>query len=485
MKTNRRSFIKLAGAAGTGMLAVGATSCKQENMPFAATWEAANAKHTQHFNMCGFGAPKLETVRIGFIGLGNRGPSSLRRLTLLEGVEIKAICDHRKERIAVGEKILKDAGLPPAATYGDNDDAWKQMCERDDIDLIYQVTPWRLHAPVSIYAMEHGKHAASEMPAALTIEDLWKLVETSERTRKHYMMLENCCYDFFELLVLNMARQGFFGDIIHADAGYLHDQTSISFGKTNYPNMWLLRESQTRNGNHYPTHGLGPVCQVMDINRGDRLEYMTSMQSNDFSWGKKAAELARTDPFYKEFDTNSYRGNMNTSTIRTAKGRTIMLQHDVTSPRPYSRLYMVSGTKAVAQKYPLPGKIATAHEWFTEEQLAEVTEKYTPEIVKRIGELAKKVGGHGGMDFMMDWRLIDCLRNGIPLDEDVYDAAAWSSIVPLSEWSVSNGSKPVPVPDFTCGSYVSNIPVDIELSKGGNTGVRLIDKDEAKNQQEV
>jgi hypothetical protein len=210
----------------------------------------------------------------------------------------------------------------------------------------------------------------------------------------------------------------------------------------------------------------------MDINRGDRLEYMTSTQSNDFSWGKKAAELAKTDPFYKEFDTNSYRGNMNTSVIRTAKGKTIMLQHDVTSPRPYSRHYMISGTKAVAQKYPLPGKIATGETWFTEEQMQELNVKYKPEIVKRIGELAREIGGHGGMDFMMDWRLIDCLRNGLPLDQDVYDAASWSSIVPLSEWSVANGSKPIQIPDFTCGSYQNNVPVDIHLSEGGNTRVR-------------
>lgn len=454
-------------------------------MQFEETLNAVTKKHTQIFNMCGYGAPKLEKVRIGFIGLGNRGPSSLRRLILLEGVEIKALCEIRKERLALGEKILKDAGLPEVATYGDSEDAWKQMCQRDDIDLIYQVTPWRLHTPVSVYAMEHGKHAASEMPAALTIDDCWKLVETSEQTRRHFMMLENCCYDFFELMVLNMVRQGYFGDIIHADAGYLHDQTEISFSKTQYPNMWLLRESQTRNGNHYPTHGLGPVCQVMDINRGDRLEYMTSTQSNDFCWGKKAAELAKTDSFYKEFDTNSFRGNMNTSVIRTAKGKTIMLQHDVTSPRPYSRLYMVSGTKAVAQKYPLPGKIATGETWFAEEQMQELNEKYTPEIVKRIGEMAKKVGGHGGMDFMMDWRLIDCLRNGLPLDQDVYDAAVWSSIVPLSEWSVSNGSGPIQIPDFTCGSYHKNIPVDITLSKGGNTGVRMIRENETENQQKV
>ncbi|MDY0098807.1 MAG: Gfo/Idh/MocA family oxidoreductase [Bacteroidales bacterium] len=474
MKTNRRDFIKTAGFAGTGVMAAGLASCRSNDMPLAATLDAVRESHSQIFNMCGYSAPKLDSVRVGLIGLGHRGPSSLRNLTLVEGVEIKAICDIRKERLEIGEKVIRDAGLPPATTYGENEDSWKQMCERDDIDLIYQVTPWRLHTPVSVYAMEQGKHAACEMPAALTIEDCWKLVETSEKTRKHFMMLENCCYDFFELMILNMVRQGFFGDVIHADASYLHDQTEIQFAKNNYPGMWLLKESQTRNGNHYPTHGLGPVCQVMDINRGDRLQQMTSTQSNDFSWGKKAAEMAKTDSFYKEFDTNSYRGNMNTSVIRTARGRTIMLQHDVSSPRPYSRHYMISGTKAVAQKYPLPARISTSEEWFTDEQMAEITEQYTPQIVRHIGDLARKVGGHGGMDFLMDWRLIDCLRNGLPLDQDVYDAAAWSSIVPLSEWSVANGSQPIAIPDFTCGSYAANIPVDITLSRGGTTGVREI-----------
>lgn len=474
MKTNRRDFIKTAGFAGTGVMAAGLASCRSNDMPLAATLDAVRESHSQIFNMCGYSAPKLDSVRVGLIGLGHRGPSSLRNLTLVEGVEIKAICDIRKERLEIGEKVIRDAGLPPATTYGENEDSWKQMCERDDIDLIYQVTPWRLHTPVSVYAMEQGKHAACEMPAALTIEDCWKLVETSEKTRKHFMMLENCCYDFFELMILNMVRQGFFGDVIHADASYLHDQTEIQFAKNNYPGMWLLKESQTRNGNHYPTHGLGPVCQVMDINRGDRFQQMTSTQSNDFSWGKKAAEMAKTDSFYKEFDTNSYRGNMNTSVIRTARGRTIMLQHDVSSPRPYSRHYMISGTKAVAQKYPLPARISTSEEWFTDEQMAEITEQYTPQIVRHIGDLARKVGGHGGMDFLMDWRLIDCLRNGLPLDQDVYDAAAWSSIVPLSEWSVANGSQPIAIPDFTCGSYAANIPVDITLSRGGTTGVREI-----------
>ena len=488
MGTNRRDFIKVAGVASTGMITGGITSCNTEEMALAHIKENAEKPHEQIFNMSGYQAPPLETVRIGFIGLGHRGPSSLRRLCLIEGVEIKALCDIRAESLEKGQKILTDSGMPPAREYGKDENDWKRMCESNDIDLIYQVTPWRLHTPVSVFAMEHNKHAAVEMPAALTIEDCWKLVTTSEKTRKHCMMLENCCYDFFELLILNMVRQGVFGEIIHVDAAYIHDQIEIAFKKNNYPGMWLLKESQWRNGNHYPTHGLGPACQVLNINRGDRLNTLVSMQSNDYSYGPRASEMAENDPFYEEYDTNSYRGNMNTSVIRTALGKTIMLQHDVSSPRPYSRIYMVSGTKATAQKWPLPPRISLGgHDWFSDEEMKEVENKYTPAIIKKIGELAKDVGGHGGMDFMMDWRLIDCLRNGLPLDQDVYDAAAWSSIVALTEWSVANGSQPINVPDFTCGAYKNNTPVDIELNAGGTTGVRkqLINNEDPKNQQNV
>ena len=287
-------------------------------------------------------------------------------------------------------------------------------------------------------------------------------------------MLENCCYDFFELLVLNMVRQGLFGDIIHVEGGYIHDQLEMNFNMPRSTGMWRLKESQHRNANLYPTHGLGPLCQVLNINRGDRMMFMTSTASNDFMMGRKAAEMAKKDDFYKQFDTDSYRGNMNTSVIRTEKGKTIMLQYDITSPRPYSRLQVISGTKGMSQKYPEPPRIALGDTWVSEEKMKELWEKYTPEIVKRVGELAKKVGGHGGMDFLMDWRLIDCLRNGLPMEQDVYDAAAWSSIVPLSEWSVANGSNPIAVPDFTCGSYRTNTPLDITMSKGGNTGVRTV-----------
>lgn len=285
-------------------------------------------------------------------------------------------------------------------------------------------------------------------------------------------MLENCCYDFFEMLTLNMARQGYFGEIVHGEGAYIHDLMKLNFDKEGYYNMWRLRENMERNGNLYPTHGLGPICQVMNINRGDQMDYLVSVSSNDFQMGKMAQELASTDSFFQEFAGKNYRGNMNTTTIRTKKGRTIMIQHDVTSPRPYSRIHLVSGTEGVARKWPLPGRIAKGHEWVSPEEFKALEEQYTPAITKKLGEMAKQIGGHGGMDFLMDWRLIDCLRNGLPLDQNVYDAALWSAIAPLSEWSVANRSTSIDVPDFTAGAWEKNAPVDISIDKGGTTKVK-------------
>jgi len=236
--------------------------------------------------------------------------------------------------------------------------------------------------------------------------------------------------------------------------------------------MWRLKEN-FRNGNLYPTHGLGPVAQVMNLNRGEKMEQLISMQSADFMMSKMAKELAAKDDFYKPYANKTYRGNMNTSVISTSNGRTIKLQHDVTSPNIYSRIYKISGTKGSALKYPLPGKFSFGNEedWLSDAQNSELENKYQPAIVKKIGEIAKEVGGHGGMDFLMNWRTIDCLRNGLPLDIDVYDAALWSAIAPLTEWSVANKSKPIDVPDFTSGSWKTNLPVDIMLEKGATTKV--------------
>jgi hypothetical protein len=473
MKNNRREFLKLTGLVTGAALLPGCSTAGQAAGQLGHIRKAAESTRPQRFNMCGYAAPKIETVRVGFVGVGNRGSAAVERLSYIEGVQINAICDVRPEKAAAAKDRIKTPGHQPQL-YTTGPDDWKKICEREDIDLLYVATHWALHTPIAVYAMEHGKHVAVEIPAATSVEDCWKLVETSEKTRRHCVMLENCCYDFFELLTLNMARQGFFGEIVHTEGAYIHDILESMFDRSKRFDVWRLRENSRRNGNLYPTHGLGPVCQVMNINRGDAMDYLTAMSGNDFMMGPMAEKLAAGDPFFQPFVGKHFRGNMNTTTIRTKKGRTIMLQHDVTSPRPYSRLHLVSGTKATAQKYPLPGRIATSHEgWLPEEDMIKLEEKYTPAITRKIGELAKEIGGHGGMDFMMDWRLIDCLRNGLPVDMDVYDAALWSAIGPLSEWSVANRSNSINVPDFTAGAWQKNSPVDLSLQQGGTTGVKV------------
>ena len=470
MKDNRRNFLKLTGLTGLGMVGGGIFKGFAKE-PY--TSPSTGLLKSQRFNMSGYAAPRLETVRVGFIGLGQRGPSHMMNVTKIENTEIKAVCDIRPEYAEKAKKAVQPSGHNPEVYAGDSE-AWKKLCDRKDIDLVYIATPWDMHAPMAVYAMEQGKHVCLEVPAAVTVEECWQLVETSERTRKHCMMMENCCYDFFELLTLNMARQGYFGDIIHGEGAYNHNLLGLNFDKNGYWEMWRLKENMKRNGNLYPTHGLGPICQVMNINRGDKMDYLTSSSSKDFMMAEKAKELAAKDDFYKPFVSDTYRGNANTTNIYTHNGRTIMLQHDVTSPAVYSRIHKIVGTKGSALKYPLPAKISNGGEdWLSEAEIKSLGEKYQPAIVKRVGELAKKVGGHGGMDFIMDWRTIDCLRNGLPLDQDVYDAALWSAIAPLSEWSVAHHSDAINVPDFTYGSYITNQPVDIMLEKGGNTKAKL------------
>jgi predicted dehydrogenase len=455
---NRRDFLKISGLSSLAF-----TANLNENFAAKSTIKS--------FNMSGFAAPKLDTVRVGFIGVGNRGSSAVVRVNKIEGVKTVAICDKResfaRKSIANLEKIGTKADI-----YFEGENAWKKMCERPDIDLIYIATPWHLHTPMAVYAMKQGKHVAVEVPAATTLEECWQLVETSEATKKHCMMLENTCYDFFELLTLNMARQGYFGEIVHVEGAYIHCLIDSNFSQTSYSDNWRLKQN-LRNGSLYPTHGLGPVAQILNLNRGDKMDYLVSVSSNDFSMHQRAIERAKEDAYYQDFVNKKFRGNMNTTTIKTTKGKTIMIQHDVSSPRPYSRIHIVSGTKGMAQKYPEPGKISDdKDQWINDTQMGKLVEQYNPPIIKKIGEMAKQIGGHGGMDFMMDWRLIDCLRNGLPLDQDVYDAALWSSVAPLSEASVKNRSKSIDVPDFTRGNWKTNTPVDVMLTQGGTTGVK-------------
>lgn len=475
MKANRRNFLQRV-ALGTGSLLTGLSSLakvkKDEsgNLPLAS-----HEFEPQRFNMCGYGAPKLNVVRIGIVGLGMRGSGAVERLSYIDGVEITCLCDKLPDRVTAAQKTLAKMGRPKAKEFS-GENGWKALCESKEVDLVYTPTPWNLHAPIALYAMKNGKHAATEVNAGLTIDECWQLVETSENTKKHCMMLENCCYDFFELLTLNMIRNGLFGELVHAEGAYIHDLSKeYLFNKKAYTDMWRLRENAKYSGNLYPTHGLGPIAQAFNINRGDKMDHLVSMSTNDFSLGAIAKDMAATDPFFTEFVGKPFRGNMNTTVIRTNKGKTMMLQHDVSTPRPYSRIHLLSGTKAVAQKWPDPERIAFGHSWIKEEELKKLYDQYSPPIVKHMGEIAKEVGGHGGMDFIMDWRLIDCLRNGLPLDQDVYDAAAWSSIVPLTKLSVSIKSKTVDVPDFTRGAWKTNKPVDLTLNGGATTTVRKIE----------
>lgn len=472
MSNSRRDFLKKSGLTSMGLAAgflhsYAMTQEEMEKMP-----EQAARMPLQVFNMSGYAAPKLETVRVGFVGIGNRGFDAVTRMNKIDGVEIKALCDLRPERVKLANDLVTASGHKPAL-YHTGPEEWKKLCSRDDLDLIYILTPWELHTPIAVFSMNHNKHVCVEVPAGKTLEELWLLVQTSERTRKHCMMVENCCYDFFEMTTLNMARQGFFGEIVHCEGAYIHNLTELVFSKEHFYQMWELKEYSKRTGNLYPTHGLGPICQVLNINRGDKMDYLVSVSTNDFVLGDMAKDLAAKDPFYQPFTGKHYNGNMNTSTIRTQKGKSIIVQFDVSSTRPYSRIQLVSGTKGIAMKYPEPARYATGHEWLSEEVVKDLEEKYKPAIVKKIGDAAKEVGGHGGMDFLMDWRTIDCLRNGLPLDQDVYDAALWSSVSPLSAWSVANRSNSITVPDFTRGAWKTNTPVDISLETGGTTKVKL------------
>ena len=458
MNNSRREFLRITGTAGFGL----ALSSLQDTAPRSSG---------SNYNMCGHRAPKLETVRIGFVGLGNRGPQAVLRMNRIAGVAITALCDIREEKVQTAAASLKGSPHRPTL-YSGSEYAWKKMCDSQDIDLIYICTPWHLHTPMALYAMKQGKHVAVEVPAAKTTDECWQLVETSEKTKRHCVILENCCYDFFELLTLQLARQGWLGEIVHGEGAYIHTLLEGNFSKEKYYQFWRLKEN-FRNGNLYPTHGIGPVAQVMNINRGDQFDYLVSIASADFQMQQMATELAAKDPAYKEFAGKKFRGNMNTAIIRTHAGRTIMLQHDVTSPNVYSRIYKISGTHGSALKYPLPGRLAQGHtNWLTDSEYKKLEEVHTPALVKHIGAIAKDIGGHGGMDFLMDWRIIDNLRNGLPMDMDVYDAAAWSVLAPLTGQSVAQRGRSVNIPDFTRGYWKNdNKPVDLSLSEGATTGV--------------
>ena len=416
--------------------------------------EPAPAKGQE--DMLLFAADPIDTVRTGFIGLGMRGPDAVRRFTYIDGAKVVALCDLEADRVAKSQEILAGRGKPAAAEYS-GEDGWKQLCERDDIDLVYICTNWQTHVEMAVYAMECGKHVAVEVPAAMSVAECWRLVDTSERTRKHCMMLENCVYDFFELTCLNMAQQGLFGEVLHAEGAYIHNLEPFW---DYYHDNWRLDFNQKHGGDVYATHGFGPDCQVLNIHRGDKLEYLVSMDTKSVVGLEVAKEKMGVDTFAN--------GDQTSTLVKTRNGKTILVQHNVYTPRPYDRMYQLVGTKGFADKYPNsafafePDQIADAaaeydnlssHSYVPREVRDSLMAKYKHPIAKEIEEKAREVGGHGGMDFIMDYRLVWCLRNGKPLDMDVYDAAEWSCLGELTAASIANGSKPVKIPDFTRGRW--------------------------------
>jgi len=449
-RLNRRDFLKQSGTAGLGM-ALGSMSIGNYGCAPRPQLKTEPIDHLV--------TPPIETVRVGYVGIGNQGSGHLRNLLRIEGVEIKAVCDIREERTLWALEQCEKAGKPKPTSYTRGSEDFKRMCDSEDLDLVYNATPWEWHVPISVKAMETGSHAASEVPGAITLEGCWELVETSEKYKKHCCTMENCNYDRTELMLFNMVRQGLFGELLHAECGYLHDLRGWKFGQAYYPHDWRLQYSIKRNADLYPTHGLGPVSQWMDITRGNKFEYLVSMSSPSLSLKLEAAKrhgkdhpLARTDYAL---------GDVISTLIKTKKGQSILVTHDTNSPRPYSRRILIQGTKGLARKYPeqkiyIEG-ISKPHRW---EDLSAYSEQYKHPLLTSLEEKAEGAG-HGGMDFIEDYRLIQCLREGKPTDSDVYEGATISAVVALSEKSIAANSTPVEFPDFTRGKWKTRKPLGI------------------------
>lgn len=455
MKNNftRRNFIKLS-AFTSAFLGFGGIPLQMSSESILERIDRiAEAPVRKGKSVIGLQVPPISKVRVGFIGLGNRGYDHVMLVDALapDKALVTAICDVVSSKADnVLEGLKKSGHGQKPAVFSGKTDSWKEMIKRDDIDLVIISTPWTDHASMCIETMRSGKHAAVEVPAAFLLDDLWKLVDTAEETQKNCMMMENVCYGDEELWILNMAQQGVFGTLTYAECAYIHNLRELMFSQTYYYDMWRIRHHLKYDGNLYPTHGLGPVAQYMDINRGDRFETLVSMSSLQASLDEYSETLESTNEFYKK---KGYKhGDMNNTLIKTGKGRMILVQHDVVTPRPYNRINALAGTKAYHEGYPSRlSLVDKGHDWISESDRKAYVEKYRHPLWDKLKAGIEKYGGHGGMDFVMIYRMIDCLNNGWFLDQDVYDAAAWSVVTPLSATSIEMGHMAVKFPDFTRG----------------------------------
>ncbi len=415
-------------------------------------------------SMYGFSVDAIPTLKIGIIGLGNRGGGLIEMFQYMieKGqCEIVALCDIREKQLSKAtEKLAKFQSQKPI-TYTGKEDTWKELVRQDNVDMVLVTTPWRWHTPMALFAMENGKHVACEVPIAYTLKDCWNLVTTAERTKRHCIMIENCCYNEEELFVLNMIENGVFGDLTHTEGAYLHDLRAHMLSEDYYEGQWRLHQHVTRDGNFYTTHGLGPIAFYLGIGRGDNFAHLTSMSSRELNLSETAKRMNASEQNFKC-------GAMNNTMIRTEKGKTILLQFDVHTGRPYSRINKVVGTKAVHDGYPSrlfidsEEPVFWGHKWLEQKAYDDYKMKYQHPIIKKMKSVAEQFKqGHGGMDFVMMYRLVRCMNLGLPLDMNVYDGAMWSAITPLSELSTASKSISVPVPDFTGGMWKEKSELEI------------------------
>lgn len=449
----RRRFLKTLGGVGAAFTAATGIAGAQ-----GSPARPSGAKY-----MGDFAAPKLDKVKVAIIGVGARGSGHIAQLAVIEGVEVVAISDLREDLVKRSEKKVAEKGHKPKLYSGD-ENAWQKMLVEAKPDAVFIATPWELHGPMAVAAMKAGAHAFVEIPIALTVEEMWEIVNTSEATGRHCMLMENVNYGREELLYLNMVRQGVIGELLHGEAAYIHElRGQMENGDTT--GSWRTYHYAKRNGNLYPCHGLGPVAQYMSLARTeDNFRRLVSFSSPAKGRALYAAQSQKlTKP---EFKTLNYEGgDMNTSIIKTVLGRTVLVQWDETSPRPYSRHNLIQGTKGTLKGFPngmaIEGMTKSYHQWTSSEEFDAIAQKYEHPLYKRMGEMSAKMGGHGGMDFLMLYRIIECLRKGEPLDQNVYEGCFWSSVAPLSEKSVKEDGMPQDFPDFTRGGWKTTKPLGV------------------------
>ena len=421
--------------------------------------------------MGGFSAAAKEHLRAAFIGLGYRGNDHLRNFASLPGTTVVGLCDlyqdHVEEKLNTLQNLRPELNKEDVKTYWGDEDAWRSMLDEVQPDLVFISTNWANHAPMAIGCMEKGAHAFVEVPLATSIEDLWAIIDTSEKTQRHCMMMENVNYGRDELLFLNLCRQGYIGELLHAEAAYIHELRWQMKEEERGTGSWRTYHYAHGKGNLYPTHGLGPVAQYMNLARTeDTFSKLVSFSSP--AKGRQLHAKENFPPDHKWNQLDFLNGDINTSLVKTQLGRSIMIQWDETSPRPYTRHNLIQGTLGILAGFPtrvakesgVEGITQDHHRWVQGENLAALYEKFDHPLYKKLNSSTKN-SGHGGMDGIMMYRIVQCLQQGLPLDQNVYEGALWSAVGPLSAASVESDGMPQDFPDFTRGNWKTTAPLEI------------------------